>query len=158
MDDNNLLTLDDFMSCDFELLDGNSSVRLLDDWMGNLIEPNPDSNQMDALESLLPSNSGYNHVLAAEGHVTENNQNKPTFVEVSDQQKNDFIDDMKNKNTVRKTVTVMRQFTNWLAMSPRNETREINTIQADELDNYIGSFLLSIRKSDGEQYEPDTLT
>ena len=158
MEDNNLLTFDDFMSCDFELLDGNSSVRLLDDWMGNLIEPNPDSNQMDVLESLLPSNSGDNHVLAAEGHVTENKQNKPTFVEVSDQQKNDFIDDMKNKNTVRKTVTVMRQFTNWLAMSPRNETREINTIQADELDNYIGSFLLSIRKSDGEQYEPDTLT
>ena len=43
-------------------------------------------------------------------------------------------------------------------MAPRNETREINTMQTEELDNYIGLFLLSIRKADGEQYEPDTLT
>ena len=43
-------------------------------------------------------------------------------------------------------------------MPPRYETKDINMTQADELDNYIGLCLLSIRKADGEQYEPDTLT
>ena len=57
---------------------------------------------------------------------------------------------MENINTVRKTVTVMRQLTNWFEMPPRNETREINTTQAVQLDNYIGSVLLSIRKAFGK--------
>ena len=57
---------------------------------------------------------------------------------------------MENINTVRKTVAVMRQLTNWFEMPPRNETREINTTQAFQLNNHIGSVLLSIRKADGE--------
>ena len=77
---------------------------------------------------------------------------------MTDEQKIDFVDYMKNINTVRKTATVMRQFITLSEMVPRNETREINTMQAEELDNYIEPFLLSIRKTDGEQYEPDTLT
>ena len=43
-------------------------------------------------------------------------------------------------------------------MSPRFETREINKIPPGELDNFVGSFLLSIRNADGSEYEPDTLT
>ena len=144
MENNNILSFDDFMGCDFELLDENNSEWLLGEWI--------DSNEKQ------PSNSGDNNFLEADGNVKENKQKQPTFVEVTDNEKNNFVDSMKNKNTVRKTVTVMRQFTNWLEMPPRKETREINTIQADELDNYIGSFLLSIRKANGEQYEPDTVT
>ena len=95
--------------------------------------------------------------LEADRNINENKQKQPTFVEVTDNKKNNFVDSMKNKNTVRKTVTVMRQFNNWLEMPPCKETREINRIQSDELENYIGSFLLSIRKANGEQNKPDTL-
>ena len=158
MENYNILSFDDFMRCDFELLDENNSKWLLGEWIDSN-ENNPDSGSMDHRpENLLPSNSGDNNFLEADGNVKENKQKQHKFVEVTDNEKNNFVDSMKNKNTVRKTVTVMRQFTNWLEMPPRKETREINTIQADELDNYIGSFLLSIRKANGEQYEPDTLT
>jgi hypothetical protein len=82
----------------------------------------------------------------------------PTFVEISDEQKLDFINGMKNKNTTRKTDAVMKQFARWLARPPRVEVRDISDIGATELDNYVGSFLLNVRKFDGTQYEPDTLT
>ncbi|KAH3806136.1 hypothetical protein DPMN_134451 [Dreissena polymorpha] len=52
----------------------------------------------------------------------------------------------------------MRHFQRWLSEPPRNETRSVCDIMTTELDNYIGSFLLSIRKADGSEYEPDTLT
>ena len=43
---------------------------------------------------------------------------------------------MKNKNTVRKTQSAGKQFTTWLQMSPRFETREINKIPPGELVFY----------------------
>ena len=58
----------------------------------------------------------------------------------------------------KKQQSCVTEFTTWLEMAPRNETREINTMQTEELDNDIGLFLLSIRKADVEQYEPDTQT
>ena len=158
MENNNILSFDEFIRCDFELLDENNSEWLLGEWIDSN-ENNLDSGSMDHMpENLLSSNSGDNNFLEADGNVKENKQKQPTFVEVTDNEKNNFVDSMKNKNTVRKTVTVMRQITNWLEMPPRKETREINKIQANELDNYIGSFLLSIRKANREQYEPHTLT
>ena len=158
MENNNILSFDEFIRCDFELLDENNSEWLLGEWIDSN-ENNLDSGSMDHRpENLLSSNSWDNNFLEADGNVKENKQKQPAFVEVTDNEKNNFVDSMKNKNTVRKTVTVMRQITNWLEMPPRKETREINKIQANELDNYIGSFLPSIRKANGEQYEHDTLT
>ena len=62
--------------------------------------------------------------------------------------KNEFIDKMKNKNTVRKTESTVKHFTQWLESQPRYENRNILDINAEQLDNYVqlGSFLLSIRK------------
>jgi hypothetical protein len=36
------------------------------------------------------------------------------------------------------------------------EVRDVSEIGATEIDNYIGSYLLNVRKFDGTQYEPDT--
>ena len=80
MEDNKLLRFDDFINCDFELLDGNSSVRLVDDWMRNLIEKRPDSSSMDGLDTLVPRNSGDIVVLEADQKVIGNKQNQPTFI------------------------------------------------------------------------------
>ena len=65
---------------------------------------------------------------------------------------------MRNKNTVRKTESTIKHFSQWLKSQPRYENRNILEIEAEKLDNYVGSFLLSIRKNDGTDYEPDTLT
>jgi len=46
----------------------------------------------------------------------------------------------------------------WFGEPPRNVRRLMWLIQPTELDNYIGSFLLSIRTADVSAYEPDTLT
>ena len=89
---------------------------------------------------------------------TEDQRNAPTFIEITDENKSNFIENMKNKNTVGKTQSAVKQSTTWLQMIPRFETREINKIPPGELDNFVGSFLLSIRKADGSEYEPDTLT
>jgi hypothetical protein len=56
---------------------------------------------------------------------TEQN-NGPTFIEIADENKTNFIENMSNKNTIRKTQSAVRQFTTWLHLSPRHEMREIN--------------------------------
>ena len=40
----------------------------------------------------------------------------------------------------------------------RNETRHVVDIEPGTLDQYVGSFILDIRKADGSEYEPDSLT
>lgn len=59
------------------------------------------------------------------------------------------VQQMKNKNTERKTKSAVRQFQTWLHQDPRNETSDITKMQPGELDNFLRSFLRSIRKADG---------
>ena len=40
----------------------------------------------------------------------------------------------------------------------RNEPRELESIDARDLDVLIANFLLQVRKKDGEQYEPTSLS
>ncbi|XP_062619802.1 uncharacterized protein KIAA1958 homolog [Saccostrea cucullata] len=135
----------DFLS-DFELLDNTINSDL--DLASILNEDN---------SAMLPEEIKQN--VSVENSKENKEQRKaPTFIEISDEKKSNFIENMKNKNTVRKTQSAVKQFTTWLQLSPRNETREINRIPTSELDNFIGSFLLSIWKADGSEYEPDTLT
>ena len=53
---------------------------------------------------------------------------------------------MRNKNTVRKTESTIKSFSQWLKSQPMYENRNILEMEAEQLDNYVGSFLLSIRK------------
>ena len=69
--------------------------------------------------------------------------------------KSNFIGNMKIEDIIKKTQSAVQQFTTWLKLSPRFER---NKIPPSKLDNFEGSFLLSIRKADGSKYEPDTLT
>ncbi|KAJ8310690.1 hypothetical protein KUTeg_012555 [Tegillarca granosa] len=78
------------------------------------------------------------------------------FINLEDNEKENFVKNMKNKNTVRKTESVIKTFRAFL--SSKNENSPVENLNAIELDNHIGSFLLSIRKTDGSEYEPDTLT
>ena len=40
----------------------------------------------------------------------------------------------------------------------RKETRRLDEIQPQELDKTLAHFVLKVRKQDGDEFEPDTLT
>ena len=64
----------------------------------------------------------------------------------------EFVQHQENKNTFSKTqryVLLLQKF-----LVSRNELREIENIDANNLDVLIANFLLQVRKRDGEQYEP----
>ena len=69
-----------------------------------------------------------------------------------------YIKAQQNKNTVRKTQSDASRFIEWLKEYPRSETRPVQTLEPEILDNYIGQYLLSVKRKDGTDYEPDTLT
>ena len=66
-----------------------------------------------------------------------------------------FVDSMRNKNTVRKTKGDMKKFEEFLAS--QNEMRAVHEIDAKQLDSYLARFFLCVKKSNGEEYEPDSL-
>ncbi|XP_053380345.1 uncharacterized protein KIAA1958-like [Mercenaria mercenaria] len=94
----------------------------------------------------------------ASKNINSGTSKQPVFIAMDESDKHKFVQDMRNSNTIKKTETAVRQFQRWLSSDPRYITAEISDIPVEVLDNYIGSFLLSIRKADGSEYEPDTLT
>ena len=68
----------------------------------------------------------------------------------------EFIDSFKNKNTKRKTNVDVNLFKKF---AEGRGYRDIDALSMDEdkLDTVISTFFLSVRKSNGENYEPDSL-
>ena len=66
-----------------------------------------------------------------------------------------FIDEQDNKNTIRKTLTDINKFRRFL--ETKGEKRDVHEISVDQLDAYLANFILSIKKSDGSEYEPSSL-
>ena len=63
-----------------------------------------------------------------------------------------FIEDQKNKNTLSKTqrdVSLLIEFLN-----SKNESRRIEEIPPEELNEYISEFIVAVRRKDGEDFEP----
>ena len=61
----------------------------------------------------------------------------------------EFVQHQKNKNTLSKTqrdVSLLKKF-----LVSRNEPRELENIEARDLNVLIANFLLQVRKKDGEQ-------
>ena len=74
---------------------------------------------------------------------------------VSEHDLNNFIQNQSNKHTTRKTnsnIRLLQQF-----LQRRNENRQIYDIPEKQLDTYLGIFFYSIRKPNGQDYEPSTL-
>lgn len=60
-----------------------------------------------------------------------------------------------NENTKRKTQNDLKVFNDFLLA--KNETRAVEVIPPDPLNEYICQFLLSVTKKNGQEYEPTTL-
>ncbi|XP_078363476.1 uncharacterized protein KIAA1958-like [Oculina patagonica] len=90
-------------------------------------------------------------------NLTENEDlnNKTTL---TDQEVDSFVEEQRNPRTVKKTNSDVSKFVKFIQEPPRSEERSLTEIPPAELDNYLCHFILEIRKTDGEQYEPDSLT
>ena len=66
-----------------------------------------------------------------------------------------FIDNEENSNTRKKAKNDMALLSSFMAKEKEN--RQVEEIPPQELDNYLGRFLPSVRKKNGDEYEPSTL-
>ena len=77
------------------------------------------------------------------------------FVSLTDKDVERFVEAEANKNTQRKLhsdIVSMKSF-----LPNENKTRQLQDIPPPELDAYLISFLLSVRKKSDDEYEPTTL-
>ena len=77
------------------------------------------------------------------------------FFSMSESEMHEFINGQKNKNTLQKTVRYVAMVTKFLKI--KNETRELHKIEPTELDPLLANFVLTVRKKDGGEYEPNSL-
>lgn len=84
----------------------------------------------------------------------ENNQDLMEEVDPNRKTK-EFVEQMKN-NTKIKTKSDVNKFKAWLIK--KKDQREIEKIPPKELDSLMAQFFLAIRKTDGLEYEPDSLS
>ena len=71
-------------------------------------------------------------------------------------QNQNFVNSMLNKNTMRGLKGAAAKFQNFL--DKKNEGTNMLNLEENLLDQYIAGWLLDMRKSDGSQYEPNTLS
>lgn len=80
----------------------------------------------------------------------------PDFLDMTENDINEFINGQQNKNTLKKTIVEVSMFTKFLN-DVKNENRELHCIPPKELDPLLANFILSKRKKDGSEYEPSSL-
>ena len=67
----------------------------------------------------------------------------------------DYVESLQNKSTKEKTERDVKLLKKYLAA--QNEEREVSDINPQELDRYLANFIRSVRRKDGEDYEPSSL-
>ena len=67
-----------------------------------------------------------------------------------------FIEEDRNSNTTKKTKTDLNVWTRWC--NSINERRQMEDISPEELNSLLAHFFIKIRKLNGEEFEPGTLT
>ncbi|KAJ8310274.1 hypothetical protein KUTeg_012139 [Tegillarca granosa] len=100
----------------------------------------------------LPANFslGVSHVQSKIDQILKNIENAPKEIESCPH--TNYWSFKNNSDSRRMAENVVQ------GLGSKNENSPVENLNAIELDNHIGSFLLSIRKTDGSEYEPDTLT
>ena len=77
---------------------------------------------------------------------------------ISDEDISIYINAGKNSNTVEKTKNDLTRLNNWRKISLKDANPvPIEQIEADELNKLLRSFFLTIKKVNGEDYEPSSL-
>ena len=67
-----------------------------------------------------------------------------------------FLKEQKSENTARKTASDMKTFHRYLTLVNKNV--QVLDLPAADLDRILSKFFKDVRKINGEEYEPDTLS
>ena len=67
----------------------------------------------------------------------------------------EYITEQENKNTRAKTQWDVKLLTAFLL--EKNEQGKIEEIQPEELNRYVSEFILSVKRKDGQDYDPSSL-
>ncbi|XP_071139212.1 uncharacterized protein KIAA1958-like [Mytilus edulis] len=67
-----------------------------------------------------------------------------------------FLQNNKNKNTTYKTNSDLKMFYDWCRSN--GNLRLVEDVPAEELDVLLSRFYIGVRRKDGEEFEPGTLT
>ncbi|XP_060567334.1 zinc finger MYM-type protein 2-like [Ruditapes philippinarum] len=86
---------------------------------------------------------------------SNSNLKKAEFMEISSTDVRILIENEENKNTLKKTLSDVAKFERFL--ESKQETKQCHQIEPDLLDEYLANFILSVRKPDGDEYEPSTI-
>jgi hypothetical protein len=118
------------------------------DVIASVSEPNHEniSENMDVVQNV-------NHEQADTIQIPPEFDNE--FFWMSESEIQEFINGQQNKNTLQKTVRDVAMATKFLKL--KNETRELHKIEPTELDPLLANFVLTVRKKDGGEYEPNSL-
>ena len=108
-------------------------------------------------ESPAPPDDSLEQVDNSSAGPTSQGAPLPTgeFEQMSNTDVEQLIKESENKNTLKKTVGDINKLRRFLQI--KGETREIHLIDTEMLDNYLANFILSVRKTDGSEYEPCTI-
>ena len=68
-----------------------------------------------------------------------------------------FVQEQKSENSVKKTSSDMKCFYRFLGEINKKNV-QILDLPPEELDHLLGKFFKDVRKINGEEYEPNTLT
>ena len=134
-------------------------VEMSDLEMAEFFENDPFNTEGEILENKenIPLNNASNNMNNPSKPLTASPVPGPSteFLEFSSEDVRKFIENEDNKNTSRKTLSDVQKFQRFL--QTKGEQKEIQNIEADILDEYIANYILSVRKPDGQEYEPSTI-
>ncbi|XP_073250403.1 cholesterol 24-hydroxylase-like [Porites lutea] len=83
------------------------------------------------------------------------NMNEKRFVD-HDTSVEDYVESLENGNTKEKTKRDVKLLETFLR-NEKNDEREVQDIEPAELNKHLAEFIRSVRRKDGEDYEPSSL-
>ena len=81
--------------------------------------------------------------------------NEKRFVD-HDTSVEDYVESLENRNTKEKTKRDVKLLETFLR-NENNDEREVQDIEPAELNKHLAEFIRSVRRKDGEYYEPSSL-
>ncbi|CAH8842033.1 unnamed protein product [Trichobilharzia szidati] len=106
--------------------------------------------------SINNNNSTYNPSVDSTHSNNNNNSNSNLSCSTPELQPSSIHVNGAVHNTLRKTRSDMKVIHRYL-IQVKHDTREIHQIPSHELDRYIQDFVLTAKKKDGHEYEPESL-
>ncbi|XP_070547977.1 uncharacterized protein KIAA1958-like [Ptychodera flava] len=113
----------------------------------------PNTKAMEPEPPVIPAPANHSFTW----NTTTGSSASARFANVSTDDVSVLVSTQKNKNTEMKTMREVAVFEEW-RQSMTTEIRRIEDIPPPELDPLLGRFYLSVRKKNGEEYEPDSIS